>query len=150
LEVPHLNSSIKKHTLSNDDFFQNREKLKEDILSFYSEQIPDILEVLYETARFEKGIWNLEPLFESPFHYRFIEDYGLNLFIDGFLFSLYSKANMLNEFLKEDISSEVKGRLDGMTADATRKFEQNAVQCFTLTAYKIFEFGVEAGKEYTL
>ncbi|WP_421381963.1 hypothetical protein ACOJQI_21510 [Bacillus salacetis] len=145
-----MTSSITKHPLTDDDFFQNREKLKEDILTFYSERIPDILKVLYETARFEMRIRNLEPLFDSPFHYRFIEDYGLNLFVDGFLFSLYSKANLLNEFLREDISSEVKERLDRMAADAARKFEENTVHCFTLTAYKIFEFGVEAGKEYTL
>jgi hypothetical protein len=64
---PQLKSSLKKFTLHNDDFSQNREKLKEDILFFYSKKIPVILEVLYETARFEKGIWDLEPLFESPF-----------------------------------------------------------------------------------
>ncbi|RIW31855.1 hypothetical protein D3H55_14630 [Bacillus salacetis] len=145
-----MNSSIKNYTSIHDDFSKDREKIKEDILFFYSEQIPDILEALFTIAHFEKKITVLEPLFESPFHYRFIENYGLNLFIDGFIFSLYSKANMLNEFLKEDISSEVKKRLDTMTADASIRFEEDAVECFTLTAYKVFEFGVEAGKGYTM
>ncbi|WP_409252184.1 hypothetical protein V1502_19130 [Bacillus sp. SCS-153A] len=145
-----MNSSVKKHNLLNDDFSQNREKIKEDILFFYSERIPDILEVLYELAHFEKQIKNLEPLFESPFHYRFIEDYGLNLFLDGFLFSLYSKTNTLDIYLKEDISKEVKERLDSMSFDASHQFEESAVECFTLTAYKIFEFGVNAGKDYPI
>lgn len=143
-----MNSSIKKHSLLNDDFSQNREKLKEDILFFYSDRIPDILEVLYEVARFEKQIQDLQPLFDSPFHYRFIENHGLNLFVDGFLFSLYSKCNMLDEYLREDISKEVKERLDALTHQASRRFEKSAAECFTLTAYKIFEFGVLAGKDY--
>jgi hypothetical protein len=145
-----LNSSITNYTSIHDDFSENRERIKEDILFIYSEQIPDILEALYEVAHFEKKIQHLEPLFESPFHYRFIENYGLNLFIDGFLFSLYSKTNRLNEFLRENISSEVKERLDAMTDDASRRFEEDAVDCFTLTAYKIFEFGVESGKNYKM
>ncbi|WP_113930650.1 hypothetical protein [Bacillus sp. P14.5] len=105
--------------------------------------------MLYETAYFEKEIRRLEPLFESPFHYRFIEFYGMNLFFDGFLFSLYSKANILDDYLREDLSEGVKARLDAMTEDAGKLFNEEEVECFTLTAYKIFEFGTIAGKDYS-
>ncbi|MGM0843602.1 MAG: hypothetical protein ACQEUT_01395 [Bacillota bacterium] len=145
-----MKSSIKKEPFSHDDLSKNREKIKEDVLFFYSELIPDILEVLYVTAQIEKKIPHIEPLFQSPFHYRFIENHGLNLFLDGFLFSLYSKANMLNDYLREEISQGVKARLDAMTEDAGSIFDEVTVECFTLTAYKIFEFGTDAGKKYSL
>ncbi|MGD6969119.1 hypothetical protein ACQCVP_22110 [Rossellomorea vietnamensis] len=143
-----MKSSTKNQPLS-DHLSKNREKLKEDVLLFYSESIPDILEALYDTAYFEKEIRRLEPLFESPFHYRFIEFHGMNLFFEGFLFSLYSKANLLDDYLREDLSEGVKTRLDAMTEDAGRLFNEAEVECFTLTAYKIFEFGTIAGKDYS-
>ncbi|WP_456273159.1 hypothetical protein [Bacillus sp. AK031] len=145
-----MKSTTKKQTLLNEELMEKRDRIKEDICMFYMERIPDTLEILYEEAHFEKKLQNLEPLFESPFHYKFIEHYGLNLFVDGFMFSLYKQANLLNDFMKENISLEVKERLDAMAQDARRDFNEQEVECFTLTAYKIFEFGIEAGKGYTL
>jgi hypothetical protein len=145
-----MKPTTQKQSLKNEEITEKRDRIKEDICIFYMERIPDILEALYEEAYFEKGLKNLEPLFESSFHYKFIELYGLNLFVDGFMFSLYAQANLLSDFLKKDISIEVKERLDAMTEDACRYFGEPEVECFILTAYKIFEFGIEAGKGYTL
>jgi hypothetical protein len=145
-----LKSTTNKQSLSKEELKEKRDRIKEDICILYMERIPDILEVLYEQAYFDKKLQNLKPLFESSFHYKFIELYGLNQFVDGFMFSLYTQANLLNDFLKKDFSKEVKERLDEMTVDAGRYFNEPEVECFTLTAFKIFEFGIQTGKGYTL
>jgi hypothetical protein len=137
---------IVDETMLPQDLQEKLKILKTEIAAYYSETIPLIFDTLLEVAEGEMELMNTDSILESSFLQRFMDVHNLYLFADGFTFSMQQEAGMMTKPLKNAFSKRVKERLNELKNEALQFLNIEETECFTLTAYKTFEYGMETGK----
>jgi hypothetical protein len=149
---PDLNVNfIKSKHLSR--FRTNREKnrkltndLQQYILQSYENITHHLFESIHDIAKNDLQLTTIHYLFKGPFFMKMMENYGLQLFTKGFSYGIQQAANMLDSTYKEEIALLVESLLADISSESQKYFSQAETKCFTVTGYKAFELGVEAGR----
>jgi hypothetical protein len=149
---PDLNVNfVKSKHLSR--FRTNREKnrkltndLQQYILQSYENITHQLFKSIHDVAKDHLQLHNINYLFKGPFFMKMMENYGLQLFTKGFSYGVQQAANMLDSAYKEEIALLVEDLLDDIASESQEYFSQVETKCFTVTGYKAFELGVEAGR----